>query len=56
MFSVEMRLPDSNNNGAIYGWSFWPSGIDFPSLGCYGLQIDGTSFSDVIILNVISSP
>jgi hypothetical protein len=51
----EMRLDDSNNR-TTYGWSFWPSGIDFPSLGCYGLQIDGLSFTDVTILKVISNP
>ena len=52
----EMRLDESNNNGTNYGWSFWPSGIIFPTLGCYGLQIDGRNFTDVIILNVVSQP
>ncbi len=52
----EMRLDDANNNGTTYGWSFWPSGISFPSLGCYGLQIDGLNFTDTIILNVVGQP
>jgi hypothetical protein len=51
-----MRLDVSNNNGTNYGWSFWPSGIVFSSLGCYGLQIDGLNFTDVIILKVIAEP
>ncbi|MDQ6693769.1 MAG: hypothetical protein M3014_05015 [Chloroflexota bacterium] len=52
----EMRLDESNDNGTNYGWSFWPSGVEFASSGCYGLQIDGVTFTEAITFRVVAQP
>jgi hypothetical protein len=31
------------------GWREWPSYIYVPAPGCFGYQVDGTSFSEVIV-------
>ena len=31
-------------------WSFWPTGMFVPHAGCYGIQIDTSDATDVIIL------
>ena len=39
-----------------HGWVTFPSSIFVPGPGCYGFQIDGTSFSEVIVFPAIAPP
>ena len=34
------------------GWRAWPALLLVHSTGCYGLQVDGTSFSEIIVIRV----
>jgi hypothetical protein len=34
------------------GWRVWPGAMLVHAAGCYGLQIDGTTFSHVIVVRV----
>jgi hypothetical protein len=34
------------------GWRAWPSLLLVRTAGCYGLQVDGMSFSNVIVIRV----
>ena len=34
------------------GWRVWPGTLLVRTPGCYGLQIDGTTFSSVIVIRV----
>ena len=44
----EIRITSPNHLDPI-NWSFWPSGMILSGAGCYGLQIDTASTSDVVI-------
>ncbi|MGQ0680383.1 MAG: hypothetical protein ACT4OM_12140 [Actinomycetota bacterium] len=35
------------------GWRYFPSAIFIKEQGCYGVQIDGADFSDVIIFKAV---
>ncbi len=37
------------------GWLAWNGYIEVPGPGCYGLQIDGAGFSEVVIFRIIQS-
>jgi hypothetical protein len=41
-------------SGSRDPWRFFPSAERVTAPGCYGLQIDGTSFSKVIVIRVVS--
>ena len=47
----EFRLlePGARSSNQEAGWREWPSYTTVPRLGCYGYQVDGTSFSSVIV-------
>ncbi len=52
---AEMDLPP---DGVLYnsgGWRQWPGYVRLRSPGCYGLQVDGTTFSEVIIFRACLS-
>jgi hypothetical protein len=48
---VEMRLqePTAGSPGEEPGWREWPSYTYVPAAGCFAYQVDGTSFSEVIV-------
>ena len=35
------------------GWRSWPSSARLQAPGCYGIQVDGTDFSEVIVFKAI---
>jgi hypothetical protein len=51
----QLRLPleQSNMTG---GWDNYPSYTRLRAAGCYGYQIDGTSFSKVIVFRAVIEP
>jgi hypothetical protein len=51
----ELRFPLDTGVGSAdtaYGWRDLPSYMVIPALGCYAFQLDGRSFSDVIVFQV----
>lgn len=49
----ELQLAPGQGAGAppsAHGWRNWPSTARIRSPGCYGWQIDGTSFSETIVI------
>jgi len=46
---VEPPAPDPNSSR---GWRFPPGTIWVTTPGCYGFQIDGTSFSEVVVIDM----
>jgi hypothetical protein len=47
----EFKLPEpgSLSAGGQADWRDWPSYTTVPQLGCYAYQVDGTTFSSVIV-------
>jgi len=47
----ELRLqePTAGSPGEEPGWREWPSYTYVPAAGCFAYQVDGTSFSEVIV-------
>ncbi len=53
---AEQQLPPGTGAGAPLsqnGWRNWPSTARLRSAGCYGWQIDGTDFSEVIVFHAV---
>ena len=49
----EMRLRENGAyGGQPAGWREWPSETSVPGPGCYAWQVDGSTFSDVIVFEV----
>jgi hypothetical protein len=51
----DLQFPiDTGASGAdsALGWRDLPSSIAIPAPGCYGFQVDGANFSDVIVFDV----
>ncbi|GEM_PF-1082968 len=48
---VEPPAPDANSSS---GWRFPPGTIWVTTPGCYGFQIDGTSFSETVVIDMQS--
>lgn len=46
-----LRLQAPNEPSPL--WSFWPSSILVPGPGCYGLQIDTLSATDILVFEAI---
>jgi hypothetical protein len=44
------RAPEGN-----HGWRNWPSETRLQASGCYAYQVDGTSFSEVIVFRTIAT-
>jgi hypothetical protein len=50
---VEPSAPDPNSTN---GWRFPPGTIWVTSAGCYGFQINGTSFSETVVIDMQPPP
>jgi hypothetical protein len=50
---TELRFSASENNGLQGSYRFLASLSLFRSPGCYAFQIDGTSFSNVVVMRVV---
>ena len=49
---AELQFPSGTGAGAplsTHGWRNWPSTARLRFPGCYGVQIDGTTFSTVVV-------
>lgn len=49
----QVELQESTSSPSWRGWFGW---LETGGAGCFGLQVDGTSFSEVIVINVQSGP
>jgi hypothetical protein len=49
---TELRYASGENNGTSAGHRFLASASLFRTAGCYAFQVDGTSFSRVIVMRV----
>ena len=52
---AEMDVPPGSGDPNAGGWRFWPGYARLRSPGCYGLQVDGTTFSEIIIFRACTS-
>ena len=50
-----MDLPPGGGDPNAGGWRFWSGYTRLRSPGCYGLQVDGTTFSEIIIFSACPS-
>lgn len=49
----ELQLPSGTAAGMVTdGWRYWPSEVRVAVPGCYGWQLDGLGFSEVIVAQV----
>jgi hypothetical protein len=49
---AELRFRAGENNGADRSYRFLASSTLFRAAGCYAFQLDGTTFSSVVVMNV----
>jgi hypothetical protein len=49
-------IPPGPTSNTFSGWREQPSGTYVKGPGCYGFQVDGSSFSEHIMVNAILSP
>lgn len=49
----QWKLSPDNADQANGGWWAWSTFLDVSGPGCYGLQIDGAGFSEVIVFQII---
>jgi hypothetical protein len=52
---AEMDLPPGGGDSHAGGWRFWSGYARLRSPGCYGMQVDGTTFSEVIVFRACLS-
>jgi hypothetical protein len=52
---AEMDVPPGGGDPNAGGWRFWSGYTRLRSPGCYGLQVDGTTFSEIIIFRACPS-
>jgi hypothetical protein len=50
---AELELPTGSGGSATNGWGEWPSYTMLGAPGCYAYQVDGQTFSEVIVFRVI---
>jgi hypothetical protein len=52
--AAELRIPDGKfrNRAVAGGWRGFPSALSVSDRGCYAWQIDGQTFSEVIVVRV----
>jgi hypothetical protein len=50
---IELRYVSGENNGTAAGRRFLASASFFRAVGCYAFQVDGASFSRVIVMHVV---
>jgi hypothetical protein len=49
MTEFKLLEPGATSPNEEAGWREWPSYTTVPQLGCYAYQVDGTSFSIVVV-------
>jgi hypothetical protein len=49
----EMQLPPGHGDPQVGGWRGWGGYARFRAPGCYGVQVDGTTFSEVIVFKAV---
>jgi hypothetical protein len=52
---VDPQWPPQPTRNGTKGWRQWPGGTYIRSFGCYAWQIDGTTFSTVIVFKAVNS-
>jgi hypothetical protein len=52
---IDPQLPPGPTLNGTNGWRQWPGGTYLRAFGCYAWQVDGTSFSTVIVFMAIKS-
>lgn len=45
--------PGASSPGEEAGWRAWPSYTEVPHSGCYAYQVDGTTFTTVIVFETV---
>ncbi len=51
---ANLQFPPGKQQGD-HGWRSWPSETRLQASGCYAYQVDGTSFSEVIVFRAIAT-
>jgi hypothetical protein len=46
---MDLMKSSSTIGGLPAGWRFWPAFTYAPTAGCYAWQVDGSTFSQVIV-------
>jgi hypothetical protein len=50
---IDPQLPPKPTVNGTHGWREWPGATFIHSLGCWAWQIDGTSFSTVVVFKAV---
>jgi hypothetical protein len=50
---IDPQLPPGPTLNGTNGWREWPGGTFIRSLGCYAWQIDGSSFSHIVVFKAV---
>jgi hypothetical protein len=50
---IDPQLPPGPTINGTHGWREWPGGTFVRSFGCYAWQIDGTTFSTVVVFKAV---
>jgi hypothetical protein len=50
----EMQVPPGTGDPQVDGWRGWGGYARFRVPGCYGIQVDGTDFSEVIVFKAVA--
>ncbi|MBO0838668.1 MAG: hypothetical protein J2P28_24570 [Actinobacteria bacterium] len=50
---VELQVSQASSPGT---WQTWQGNLTISQPGCYGLQLDGTTFSTVVVFDVLPGP
>jgi len=50
---IDPQLPPGPTINGTHGWREWPGGTFVHSFGCYAWQIDGTTFSTVVVFKAV---
>lgn len=53
---IDPQLPSGATLNGTDGWRTWPGATWLRTPGCYAWQIDGTSFSEVIVFSAMFAP
>lgn len=53
---AEMDLPPGSGDPGAHGWRSWPGYTRLEAAGCYGIQIDGTTFTEQIVFRAVTAP
>lgn len=53
---LQLLAPGGSSSGEPEGWREWPSYTRLRAGGCYGYQVDGATFSSVIVFHAVPVP